>query len=349
MTLDQLVAAAAPADAVTNQAFAWQRVLAAHGIDGQIYAEHVHPQLADRVLPLARFRPDAGAACLLRYSIWSAVLERARAVEPRRLGLLYHNITPGRLLRAEQPALADLCDRGRRELADFAGRTRVTVADSRFNAAELEGAGFTDVRVVPLLLDLPAERPTREGEPAPVVVSVGRVVPSKRLEEGLRAFALLRRRLPAVRMELVGNWDGFDRYRAALGRFATALGVEDAVTFHGRVSDAQRDAIYERAGVYLCTSAHEGFCAPLVEAMSRGLAVVAHDAGAVSETLDGGGLVIPRADAALTAEALEAVLTRADVRRLIAGGARRRLHDLRPAAVEPLILDALAPLLEEAT
>lgn len=348
MRLDQLVAAAAPADAVTNQALAWQRVLAEHGIGGEIHAEHVHPQLADRVHPLERFRPAGDGACLLRYSIWSTALERARSVEPRRLGLLYHNITPAGLLRAEQPALAELCDRGRRELPDFAERARVAIADSRFNAAELEGAGFTDVRVVPLLLDLPAQSAAREAEPAPAVVSVGRVVPSKRLEEALRAFALLHDRLPAARMELVGNWDGFDRYRAALGRFATALGVEDAVTFHGRVSDAQRNAIYDRAGVYLCTSAHEGFCAPLVEAMSRGLAVVAHDAGAVSETLGGGGLVIPRADAALTAEALEAVLTRADVRGLIADGARRRLHDLRPAAVEPLILDALAPLLEAA-
>jgi glycosyltransferase involved in cell wall biosynthesis len=117
------------------------------------------------------------------------------------------------------------------------------------------------------------------------------------------------------------------------------------VRFRGRVSDTERDAAYARAAVYICTSAHEGFCAPLVEAMARGLPVVAHDAGAVAETLGGAGLVIPGADAALTAEALQAVLDRADVRAALAARATRRLDELRPAAVEARIVAALEPLI----
>lgn len=346
MIVDQLIAAAAPADAVTNQALAWRRLLAENGVGGRIFAEHVHPGLARDVEPLARFVHEADTVVVMRYSIWSAALATALRVPRERLAVVYHNITPGHLLAAEQPAVAALCDRGRRELPAFAGRVRVAIADSGFNAAELEAAGIEPVTVVPLLLDIPAapgERPT--DAVAPRVLSVGRVVPSKRLEEAVRAVALLRRRVPGATLELIGAWDGFERYRDALGRFARELGIGDAVRFRGRVSDAERDTAYARAGVYLCTSAHEGFCAPLVEAMARGLTVVAHDAGAVAETLGGAGLVIPDADTALTAEALQAVIENADLRAALTARATRRLAELAPAAVEPRILAALEPLI----
>jgi glycosyltransferase involved in cell wall biosynthesis len=344
--LDQVVAAAAPADAVTTQALAWQRVLRRHGVGGDVYAEHVHPELAREVRPLREFDAATTDACLLRYSIWSHAVERAREVPPDRLGILYHNITPGHLLAGEQPAVAELCDRGRRALPSFAGRVRVAIADSGYNASELEAAGIGPVAVVPLLLGIsrPPAR-TVHDRVEPRVLSVGRVVPSKRLEEAIRAVALLRARRPEVTLDLIGAWDGFDRYRDALGRFARDLGVGDAVRFRGRVGDAERDEAYARAGVYICTSAHEGFCAPLVEAMAQGLPVVAHDAGAVAETLGGAGLVIPDADAALTAEALQAVLEDARVRAALAARASRRLAELEPSAVEPRILAALEPLI----
>lgn len=340
------MAAAAPADAVTNQALGWRRVLAAHGIDGDVYAEHVHPDLAGTVRRLDSF-PDGGRGpTLLRYSIWSAAVDAALTVARERLGLLYHNITPGHLLAGARPELAALCDRGRHALPGLARHVSTAIADSAFNARELEGADFPRATVVPLLLDLPAgPRLAPRADPDPVVLTVGRIAPSKRIEEAIRAVALLRTELPAVRLDVIGSWDGFDGYRAALGDFTTRLGVVDAVRFRGRVSDAERDAAYAAAGVYVCTSAHEGFCAPLVEAMARGLPVVAHDAGAVAETLGGAGLVVPKADAAVTAAALETVLTRADVRATMAHRAGERLRALAPAVVEPQILAAVRPLL----
>lgn len=346
MIVDQLIAAAAPADAVTNQALTWQRALARRGIAGRIFAEHVHPDLTRDVAPLSRFDPDADGAVILRYSIWSAAIEAALRVPRDRLGIVYHNITPGHLLASEQPAVAALCDRGRRELPRLAGCVRVAIADSAYNASELEAVGIGPVTVVPLLLDIPAAPGPHLATPSPpAVLSVGRIVPSKRIEEAVRALALLRARRPDATLELIGAWDGFDRYREALGRFAVELGVDDAVRFRGRVGDAERDAAYESAGVYLCTSAHEGFCAPLVEAMTRGLPVVAHDAGAVAETLGGGGLVIPGADPVLTAEALQVVVEDVDVRAALAGGASRRLAQLTPTVVEGRIFDAVGPLI----
>jgi glycosyltransferase involved in cell wall biosynthesis len=342
--LDQLIAAAAPADAVTNQALAWRRILAAHGIGGRIFAEHVHPQLAREVEALSRFSSRGPGAVLLRYSIWSAVVDAARRVPRDRLGLLYHNITPGHLLASEQPALAALCDRGRRELPDFAARTAVAIADSRFNADELAQCGFTGVTVVPLLLDVPETPPPRSRPTGARLLSVGRIAPSKRIEEAIRVLALLRALVPHAQLDIVGAADGFEAYGERLVRFARRLGVADAVRFRGRVSDEERDRAYADADVYVCTSAHEGFCAPLVEAMSRGLPVVAYDAGAVAETLGGGGLVVADADPVLMAEATHAILDRAELRAALVRGAAGRLAELTPAAVERRILNAIRGL-----
>ena len=139
--------------------------------------------------------------------------------------------------------------------------------------------------------------------------------------------------------------EGYEGYRTALGRLAAGLGIAGAVRLAGRVSDAERDLAYRDAGVYLAMSEHEGFCAPLLEALGHGLPVVARGAGAVPETLGGAGLVLPGPDPALAAEALARVLGDLDLRRELAARAARRLAELAPAAVEERIAAALAPLL----
>lgn len=354
-----MVAAVAPADAVSGQALACQEALARAGIEGEIYAEHVHPELADRVRPLDALRGDYGGgdygggggdggdgdAVVLHYSIWSAAAERAGAVARERLGLIYHNVTPSHLLAEANPGLAALCDRGRRELPALAARARVVLAVSAYNARELAAAGAPTPQVVPPLLDLPRPPPPRPTVP-PSVLYVGRVVPSKRVEDAVRALAVLRRHLlPGARLEVVGSWEGFETYKRALERLAERLGVASSVRFHGRVSDADRDTAYAEAGAYLSMSEHEGFCVPLLEALAHGVPVVARAVGAVPETLGGAGLVLPRRDPALAAEALLAVLTDAALRRELARRASSRLRALAPRAVEPRLLSALTPLL----
>ena len=61
--------------------------------------------------------------------------------------------------------------------------------------------------------------------------------------------------------------------------------------FTGRISSEARDGWYRRADAYICSSMHEGFCAPVVEALAHGVPVVARAAGAVPETLSGAGII----------------------------------------------------------
>jgi glycosyltransferase involved in cell wall biosynthesis len=340
----QALAAAAPGDAITSQAITTRAMLEARGQRGEIVAEHVHPDLQR----LVRRLDDGGAAILrerdavviLRYSVWSRVVDVA-AGAPGRLVFWYHNITPGDLLRPWNESLARDCDRARAALPKIARRASLLVADSSFNAAELDRIGLPGAVVVPLLLDVPSEpEPSRPPREPPVVLSVGRVAPSKRVEDTIKAFTLYqRRRAPAARLVLIGSDDGFEDYRVALDRLAERIGTR-GVVFTGRISDADRDGWYRRADAYLCMSSHEGFCAPLVEAMARGVPVVARDAGAVRGTIGGAGLVVDD-DLLLVAEALHEVIGSLDTREALAAAAAERLRELHPDAVSKRLLEVL--------
>jgi glycosyltransferase involved in cell wall biosynthesis len=342
----QLLPAAAPRDAITDQAFGWRDLLRRWGYESEIVAEHVHPEMLGAVHRLDRRgkRLVKRGSILLRYALWSATAEVARRADGP-VGLCYHNITPGELLREFNPGLAELCDRGRAALAGFDGRLDALVADSSFNATELSRAGLGEATVVPLLLELPTAVPRRNPSREPVVVTVGRIVPNKRLEDVVKAFTLYQRRHAAeASLVVVGSDVGFEAYRAALEVLTAHLGTE-RVVFTGPVSSDARDAWYRRADVFVSMSVHEGFCAPLLEALAGGAPVVARAAGAMPETLGGAGLLLEGSDFPLVAEALHELASSEPTRRALYDAADRRLAELQRDVLAPRIRSALAPLL----
>jgi L-malate glycosyltransferase len=343
----QVLAAAAPADAVTAQALAWRERFQSWGVDGEIVAEHVHPELVSEVTRLAAApsRLLDGSIVILRYSMWTAAVGTALRASAKRV-LWYHNITPGSLLRDFNPAIATLCDEGRAALHRLKGKFDLSIADSSFNAADLRQAGIDVTVVVPLLLDVPsAPPPLREPRAKTLIVTVGRVAPSKRIDDVIRVFALYRRyRAPEAKLTVVGPEDDFEEYRERLELLGGSLAA-GAVRFTGRVTTEERDAWYSSASAYLSMSAHEGFCAPLIEALGHGTPVVARKAGAVSETLSGAGVVIADRDLALFAEALHEVASGQDTRAALRRASERRLKSLAPDRIEAQVKTVLAPLL----
>ncbi len=78
--------------------------------------------------------------------------------------------------------------------------------------------------------------------------------------------------------------------------------------FAGHVSDAELAAYYDVADLFLCASAHEGFCVPIVEAFHKGIPVVAYAASAVPSTMDGAGVLFSTTDPQEVAAIIDAVL-----------------------------------------
>jgi glycosyltransferase involved in cell wall biosynthesis len=354
MRVHQLTAALSYGDAIGNEALAIRRHLRAAGHESDIFAELVDPRVAQLARPLFEYRevsaPDT--VCIYHFSIGSAAGRLIHAA-PDRLVVVYHNITPAHFFLGFHPHLAGLCHHGRRELEAFAARTELGLGDSEYNRAELQAAGFARTGVLPIVLDLGLyERP-----PAPVmrrrfddgrvnVLFVGRIIPNKRVDDVIRAFAVFQRWInPKSRLLLVGDTRGFEGYLDRLRGLVRELGASEVV-FTGRVDDDELYACYRAADVFLCLSEHEGFCVPLQEAMLFGLPVIAYETGAVRETLHGGGLLLQDKTPELVAELLSSLTHGGPLRRAVLASQSRAIAEIRATDFAGLLRERLLPVLE---
>ena len=149
------------------------------------------------------------------------------------------------------------------------------------------------------------------------VLFVGRIIPNKRIDDLIRSFAVFQKWVrPRSRLLLVGDHRGFERYLDRLQELVRELRL-DEVVFTGQVDDDELYAYYRLADVFLCLSEHEGFGVPLQEAMHFGLPVIAYDAGAVRETLRGGGLLLQDKRPEVVADLLDRLTRGGDLRRAV--------------------------------
>jgi glycosyltransferase involved in cell wall biosynthesis len=113
------------------------------------------------------------------------------------------------------------------------------------------------------------------------ILFVGRIIPNKRIEDVIRYFPRVPAHLqPRARLLLVGSYHGYEKYLATLQHLVDSLGTTNVI-FTGHVTNAELAAYYEIADLFLCASAHEGFCVPIVEAFYKEIPVVAYAASAV--------------------------------------------------------------------
>jgi len=121
----------------------------------------------------------------------------------------------------------------------------------------------------------------------PIVLTVGRMMISERHKNHrclLRAMADVVREVPEARLVIVGDGDD----RAEIARFGTELGLDGHLLFTGAVSAAELDRWYRGAQVFAMPAEREGFGLVYLEAMGRGLPVVAGSSGASLEIIDDG-------------------------------------------------------------
>jgi len=207
--------------------------------------------------------------------------------------------------------------------------------------------------VLPIVLDLQAYR-----RPASPVIRrlyadgrvnilfVGRIIPNKKIEDLIRIFAVYQRWIePRSRLLLVGDHRGHERYYDRLREMVRDLRL-DEVVFSGHVDDDELMAFYSVADLFLCLSEHEGFCVPLLEAMTFGIPVVAYDAGAVAETLRGGGVLLREKRPEAVAELVHVLRTDPALRWSVLATQERTLREVRAVDFGALLMDRLSPVLE---
>ena len=359
MEIHQVLVSASPADAVTGAALRLRALLRQVG-PSEIYALHVHPDMASEVRRLFHYQPRSerpdGAANMLVFhaSIGEPQVLSFLMAQRDRLVVVYHNITPASYFRELAPTFADLLEAGRSELRYLRDKVELALAVSAYNAAELVDMGFGDVRVAPLLVDVagPGSTPVDPGMgPAldhllgtgPTLLFIGQLQPHKRVDLLLQAFHVLSTSLVPDARLIIAGIGRMPAYRTALEGLIHELGLHRA-TMTGHVSAEELAACWEAADVFVTASEHEGFCMPLAEAMAHQVPILARRCAAIPETVADAGLLVD-ADAGpeLLAEAMAELLGDEALRDELNRRAALRVLDFDPTvAAETFIRHLLS-------
>lgn len=160
------------------------------------------------------------------------------------------------------------------------------------------------------------------GLPPPTVISTRAMEPLYNIDVVLRAFARLRERLPAAR--LIVAHEGSERGR--LEALARELGIEQAMTFTGRLAPAELAGALAGAHVYVSVPSSDSLALSTVEAMAAGAFPVVSDLASNEGWVVNGvnGLPVPAGDAVALAGALERALTDDALRRAAAASNRAK-------------------------
>ena len=314
--IHQVLATLGYGDAIGHEVLGIRRVLRGAGFESDIFVQTADPRLENQTRDYHDLIQESDPSNILihHFSIGSRASRITYALPDRQI-LVYHNITPPEFFVDVHEQLVEQCFKGRRELSIYPARVDLALGDSEFNRQELDALGFTPTGVLPVVpdfshLDLPSNDLIAQefDDDWTNILFVGRIIPNKRIEDVIRYFHAYQRHFNAKsRLLLVGSYGGFDKYLAMLHQLAARLGVTQ-VHFSGHVSNAELSAYYDVADLFLCASAHEGFCVPIVESFYKQIPVAAYAASAVPATMDGAGVLYTTQEPLEVAALMDAVL-----------------------------------------
>lgn len=338
--IHQITAGFRRGDAISEEALLLREVFRNNGCtselfcDGATIADNMRNEVAEISKLPTIVQPEDVA--ILHLSIGSRVNQVFSSLPCKKV-ILYHNVTPSQYLERLNPPMAQILEDGRKQVAALANVADVNLADSAYNARELEEMGYKNVKVLPLVIDASFGEGPIDGamysllkdDGCKNILFVGRVVPNKRHDKLLEAFSYYQHYVePRSRLIIAGSSVGQEAYKSLLLGSVHTLELQ-RVYFTEFISSAELNACYKAADAFLCLSDHEGFCAPLLEAMSWQIPVCAMARAAVPETMDGAGVLFNDASPAEIAEALNEVIINQPLREKIIVKQNERLARFR--------------------
>lgn len=349
MVIEQFLAAFHYGDAVSNNALAIHHFLVKQGIGSRIISMSCDEKLQGQSIPIEEYREDPGAVKILHYAVPSYLTDLFEKIKGRRV-LIYHNITPPRFFTRYSPKMEQFTKMGWHHLKRLSSCFDMSVAVSDYNAGDLKKLGFQNVRTFPLILKLEDfKRPPNPYSFESIqnkrksVIFVGRIIPNKKIEDIIKIVFYYKQYIsPFIRLIVAGNPQSMPRYFTDLRRLATGLELtSEDIFFTGHIPFNELLSVYHTGDLYMSMSEHEGFCAPLMESCLFGIPIIAYDAGAIRETLDGAGMVVKNKNPSQVAELMHKVLYDENLNKSLKDLMKKRLEkyysDSDPAKLLALI------------
>jgi glycosyltransferase involved in cell wall biosynthesis len=162
-------------------------------------------------------------------------------------------------------------------LKNYVSIPTVTVSES--TKQDLIDLGFKEIFVVPegLNFNPPEEIPKKEIYP--VVAYVGRLKRAKRPDHAIKAFRIVKEKIPEAELWVIGN--GY--FRKDLEKMAT-----DGVKFFSGLSNKERRELVKKAWVLINPSIREGFGLNVIEANALGTPCVGYNVAGLRDSIKNG-------------------------------------------------------------
>jgi glycosyltransferase involved in cell wall biosynthesis len=349
MTVEQFLPAFHFGDAVCNSAIALHRFLLSRGVASRLITLTRDESVKDQAMLFRDYKLDPDSLKILHFAIPSPLTDFFLELKCKKV-MIYHNITPARFFAGYSDFLTRFVTAGREELGRLSDCFDLSLGVSQYNAGELRDLGFRNVRVFPLLVNLDDYRQAPSlafmellKNERKNILFTGRITPNKKIEDLIRTVFFYKKYIsPAVRLIVVGNTRSLPKYFHAVSDLAARfhLTAED-VFFAGHLPTDEFLAVYRVADVFLSMSEHEGFCLPLLESCIFQVPLLAYDAAAVAETMDGAGILFRDKDASRVAGLVGQVLENRSLRQQLQTQAGARIERYRRQADPEQLLDWL--------
>jgi D-inositol-3-phosphate glycosyltransferase len=296
------------------------------GTDRVLPALALYPYLIDFYRELERFRATEGVCYDLIHShYWLSGqvgkwLKNSRKIPHM---VMFHTLGALKNITAREEQESGLRIATERKLVRDCQRVLAATEREkehlvRFYSAEPEKVGVVPCGVNLSLFRLMDKRTARRqlglADDESIVLFVGRLAPIKGIDRLLKAVTHLQT-IKALRLLIIGGDDHDTPESQNLRRLAWQLGIQDHVTFLGRVEHEELPPYYCAADVLALPSHYETFGLVALEALASGTPVVATQVGAMEEILRQGktGCVVANGAPQALAAGIEKFLAQGSV------------------------------------
>ncbi|OGT43026.1 MAG: hypothetical protein A3F13_07475 [Gammaproteobacteria bacterium RIFCSPHIGHO2_12_FULL_40_19] len=283
------------------------------------------------------------------HSIYDAHIERITKITAKKIAY-FHGITPPEFLEKYQPITAQDCEKGLQQL-HFLNQFDALCVNSLSTAEQMKE--YTTRALTPTIIPpIVASRDTLKNikkthqtitSQQKTLLSVGRVVPHKKMEDIIKLFATFTQTFPEVdiTLKVVGTFPE-NEYQKEILVLVSHYNLVDKISFKGFVTDEELIDAYVTAHCYVMMSEHEGFGVPLLEALKAEVPILAYQKNSIGEVLGDAGCKVATKDFDHMANLLHQILFDDHYRQKIQLGQRKRLKKLLSSCQDHIFLKLIS-------
>ena len=318
-------------DGVSNTTIGYDSLLKHEGINTQIIGTWATPAVQHLSQPIEEIEFKKTDYIIYHYWNFCEKGEYFNNLTGPRKIFFFHNITtPGFFTKDDEAYFAT--SRGFEQLSTF-DNFDIYVCHTQYSANILKQAICKPIitYIIPPVidkenvLDKPFDIAIAEKKHHFNILFVGSIAPHKRQTDLVRFFHYYLRNINSnARLIIIGG--GSPKYASELQSLVKNLKISENILITGKIPDEQLYAYYRITDIFLSMSEHEGFGAPLAEAMTFQIPVVAYRSTGVPDTIGENGCLFEKKDFELIASIIEK-LKNGEFRKKVIQKQNERLRD----------------------